>query len=161
MTLNEMMEELKNMPSEAALVFVSDAGDIGAGFHVTELKHAEVTGIDCGAQISTWREASLQLLDGSGRSHMKVGKFAGILRQSLKRLVPLADVPLHVEFAPQNNGLRKYHVSQPTMSNNRVVIALSDDRAFCKPAQKAKTFGTPTATSACCSSNVGASACCV
>lgn len=75
MKLNELLAHLKTTPSASALVFSTEDGDIGSGYHVTEFKHAKVTGIDCGGRVSEWVEASVQLLDGSGGSHMAVGKF--------------------------------------------------------------------------------------
>jgi len=134
MTCNTLLETLDTLPGDAPLVFATPEGAIGDGYHVTEFKLAHVTGIDCGARMSNWSEATLQLLDGAGGGYMKAGKFAGILRQSIRNVSGLGDAPLQVEFAHGNRGKRIYLPETPELTGGRIVIGLRDTRANCKPA---------------------------
>lgn len=134
MTLNSFLEKLAAAPSSAPLIFRTDQGDVGAGYHVTEFKHSKITGIDCGAQISEWSETSVQILDGEGDAHMKVGKFAGILRQSLSHVAGLGEAPTRVEFAPGNDGLRTYEIGDPEIQGGKVLVHMQEMNAVCKPA---------------------------
>lgn len=79
MTLRDLLAVMSEQPPETPVVFKTGDGPIGAGYHVTELRLADIVGIDCGGQTSRWSETTLQLLDGQGESHMPVGKFVGIL----------------------------------------------------------------------------------
>ena len=87
------------------MVFETDEGEIGDGYHVTEFKAGTCDGDRLrGARLSNWSEATLQLLDGQGVGHMPAGKFAGILKQSIAKVSGLGDAPLQVEFAHGNRG---------------------------------------------------------
>lgn len=171
MTFATLLSSLKTFDGAAALTFEVDDRIIGAGYHVTELRHSLSTGIDCGGNVETWQEARLQLLDGSGETHMSLGKFRAIVEKSLDRLPELADVPLLVEFSPDNRGLKLMALDAPLMKDGRICVRLRDSRALCKPAQKNRSLdvstnaccGVPSAASACCGSDtsaVAASACC-
>ena len=155
MTPLSLLNTLKKLPADLPLIFQTADGAIGAGYHVTEFKLAEVDSIDCGGRLASWTEAALQLLDGRGDHHMKVGKFNGILEQSIARLDGLGESPLQVEFAHENNGMRIYDLSAPELSGGAVAIRLSDVRAHCKPALE---HAFKAQTSGCCGAS--ASACC-
>lgn len=137
MKLNSLLENLKAAPAQAALVFTSDEGDIGSGYHVTEFKLSRVTGIDCGGRVNDWQEAAVQLLDGSGGSHMAVSKFTGILEQSIARVEGLGTAETYVEFSPNNKGLRTYNLQAPQVKGDSVLIRLQAASAVCKPAIEA------------------------
>lgn len=134
MTLNEMLSQLKEKDPNVALMFLTEDERIGGGYHVTELKSANITSIDCGGNVAAWTEASLQLLDGDEGTHMRVGKFVGILEHSLRKIRPLRDVPAHVEFSPGNVGLRRFEMEILETESSKAEIRLSDTSAACKPA---------------------------
>lgn len=158
MTLADLLSELKALHADSALVFEANGEPIGAGYHVTELRHSESTGIDCGGTVERWSEARLQLLDGAGDAHMRVGKFVGILKQSLTRLPALADGSVMVEFAPKNVGLQLMELGQPIARDKSVFITLRATAAVCKPAHRAQSSGA--ATSGCCEGTTAMGACC-
>tara|TARA_R110002049_G_scaffold10127_9_gene50624 strand:+ start:1990 stop:2469 length:480 start_codon:yes stop_codon:yes gene_type:complete len=158
MNFATLLETLSAAPADLPLIFETSDGAIGAGYHVTEFKHAQITGIDCGARLSNWSEATLQLLDGAGRAHMRLSTFTNILRQSIAQVPGLGTAPIRVEFAPGNAGMRSYDMQAPDVSGDRAVIRLREARAICKPAHdKGGTCGTAvdqrtgaTASTGCC-----------
>lgn len=155
MTPLSLLNALRKMPADLPLVFRTGAGAIGEGYHVTELKLADVNSIDCGGRLASWTEAALQLLDGRGGNHMKLGKFNAILEQSIARVNGLGESPLQVEFAHENRGMRIYELAVPVLDDGVVSIRLSEVRANCKPAlEHTLRADAP----ACCGS--AASACC-
>ncbi len=158
MTLNELLDQLKSIPANAALLFVTEQGEIGYGYHVTEFKRSQIAGIDCGGRKSEWMEASMQLLDGSGDKPMRVGKFIRILDHSIRQLAGLGRAPVHVEFAPGNIGMRTYEMTPPELVGDRVLVRLDENRALCKPAQDRR--GAP-AVSGCRPSTTATQPCCV
>ncbi|MFG5381414.1 DUF6428 family protein [Yoonia sp. R2-816] len=135
-TLDQLVNELEGTTADLPLVFRTDAGDIGAGYHVTELKHLSVNSIDCGGRRSNWEEAQLQLLDGSHGTHMSAGKFASIARRSVAVIDGLGTVPISVEYAPQNQGLRRYLIDRLQADDNGLRVVLVEDGAVCKPRQE-------------------------
>ncbi len=147
MTLNELLENLRAMPPQAPLIFSTLSGPINGGYHVTELKLAQVKSIDCAARRGEWSEAMLQLLDGDGGAHMSVGKFTAIVGQSVKTLDGLGDVGARVEYARGNAGMHAYDISAPALKGESVEISLAEVTAVCKPAQD---LSMKAAASACC-----------
>lgn len=166
MTFAELLTKLEPFDPKAPLIFEANWRAIGAGYHVTELRHSTTTGIDCGGNVETWGEARLQLMDGPGRTHMSVGKFVGIVKKSTDRLPELADAPIMVEFSPDNRGLKLMTIDGPESTDDRVILELRDTTALCKPAQKfaisagtkSSCCGTPQAASACCAPEVAVQA---
>lgn len=139
MTPDALLAMLSTSPPDAPLVFRTDKGEIRGGYHITELKLADIRSIDCGARRSSWRELSLQLLDGDGGDHMSVDRFRRILRQSAEHVDGLGATPMHVEFANDNIGMRLYQLAEPRRSGERVMLDLVETRARCKPAYEAAT----------------------
>ncbi len=133
-SLNALRTELSEEDLDRKLIFATVDGEIGAGYHITELKLADVQGIDCGANQRGWRETVVQLLDGHGRAHMSVGKFAAIVDQSVKAVPGLGDAPVRIEFAPRNQGLHLYEIGGAERTEDALIVGLVDDRATCKPA---------------------------
>jgi len=134
-TLNEILSELEKANPNGATVFSTSEGEIGGGYHITELKLASIQSIDCGGRMANWTETHLQLLDGQSGRHMSVQKFASIANHSAKKLPGLADAPIYVEYAPGNDGLRRYLIGSIMSEPARVVISLRQDGAKCKPAE--------------------------
>ncbi|MEP3882692.1 DUF6428 family protein [Planktotalea sp.] len=144
----ELLADISRHDSELPLVFQTEQGDIGAGYHVTELRHSQSKGIDCGGKIESWEETRLQLLDGAGTSHMNVGKFRVIVEKSLSAMPELGQAPLLVEFGHDNSGLTLLSLNESELLNGRVVLRLGDARAVCKPFERAKI--TPPTDARCC-----------
>lgn len=151
MTLSDLVATLKTQDPQAPLVFATPDAEIGGGYHVTELKVLNITSIDCAGRTSEWREAAVQLLDGRVGEHMKVGKFVGILENSLRKVQGLGDAPAHVEFSPNNEGLQRYEIKFGAPSKDQVLIRLATAQATCKPASVFKQRSKAVATnSRCC-----------
>ncbi len=134
MNLNELLEAMRTLPEDAPLVFSMPDGPSGEGYHVTELKLAHIKSVDCAAKLDTWTEATLQLLDSQGKTHMAVGKFANILDQSLRRIEGLGNSPLRIEFAHGNVGIRVFEPAVPVFSDGAAQLSLQPIKALCKPA---------------------------
>ncbi|MEM9047510.1 MAG: DUF6428 family protein [Pseudomonadota bacterium] len=159
MTPQSLLDDLKILPPDLPVVFRTEAGEIAQGYHVTELKHARVTSIDCAARLSEWSQASLQLLDGDWHAQaivdpaMSARKLSGILSQSIARLDGVGAAELQVEFAHGNAGMRIYRPQRPLVAGSSIVIELADNRAQCKPA-------SGPGCGARCQLETGATACC-
>ena len=133
-TAGDLVAALDGLAPDMPVGFATDAGTIGGDYHITEFKLADVRSIDCGGRESRWREAALQLLDGTGAGWMSAGKMAAILRRCVSALPELAEVPFSVEFAHGNRGLGRYTALRPIAEDGRAVVALIGGAAQCKPA---------------------------
>lgn len=151
-TLAELLPQLSAAPADAPVVFRTPQGEIGAGYHLTELKLAQINSIDCGGNLNDWTETQLQVLDGQIGAHLQVGKITEILQRSAKALPGLMEARLSIETAPGNQGLGRYSIGSVQVSDDRVLVDLSADRATCKPVQSM--------TMSCCAAGAAQSACC-
>ena len=131
-TLDGLLNDIELYPAHE-LVFVADGQEIGAGFHVTELKKAAVNSIDCGQRLDSWNESVVQLLDGAGDQHMSVAKFCAIVRKSEAALPGLTGERLLFEFAPGNRSLQRRAVERVIAEAGRVIVTLAAEAATCKP----------------------------
>lgn len=158
MNFSTLLSRLKAHEAAAPLVFEVDGQTIGAGYHITELRHSTSRGIDCGGSIETWQDARLQLLDGPGKTHMSVNKFSGILSKALAKLPELVDADLLIEFSPDNEGLHLMLLDELRAEEGEVVLTLRNSRAVCKPAER-KAPNAITTSSCCGASNIAAACC--
>ncbi|AZV76473.1 hypothetical protein EBB79_00245 [Parasedimentitalea marina] len=156
-TLNDMLKALDSEDATLPLVFTTQDGEIGGGYHVTELKQTSIRSIDCGGNIDDWRETHIQLLDGQIGDHMRVGKFTSIAAQSAAKLNGLGKAPLYFEFALENKGLRRYQVQSFASEVGQISIGLSEGRATCKAAGVRKMSAKP---AGCCGTSSASTACC-
>jgi hypothetical protein len=132
-TLKGLRARLAGFDGDLPVVFSTDKADISGGYHLTELKHLTVSSIDCEGNRRAWTEARMELLDGTGGDLMPLAKLIRILDQSAAAIPLLNDVPLSVEFAPGNRGLRHYALGGIEANGERLRIALTDGQAQCKP----------------------------
>ncbi len=148
-TATEVIDALDVLPPDMPVGFVTETGEIGEGYHITELKLAEVRSIDCVGRRADWVEAQLQLLDGSGAGWQGAGKITAVLRRCFAALPDLAEAPLSVEFGHRNHGLSRFALGALELRGDRAVVPLLPAAAQCKPAAEIGGPG-PTAGAGCC-----------
>jgi len=146
-TPGDLIDRLETHDAALAVVFRTDEGEMGGGFHLTEMKLAIIDSMDCAGRRHHWAEAVMQLLDGAGDKSMSVGKLTGILRRCTDELAGLDDAPLFVEGAVHNRGMMRFHVASVAADAGRVHIALAPETALCKPA---RAFSRAKVDTACC-----------
>lgn len=135
MTLDDLEHVLLAVPEDKPVVFSTDEGDVPGGYHLTELKHARVTSLDCAAQTEVWTELHVQLLDGSGGAHMTAGRLRAILEKSVAHLPEASMAEILIEYAPGNKGLRLFELGlSKGPQDARLVMRLNERHAVCKPA---------------------------
>lgn len=149
MTLSDILTSLSSADPTASLIFTADETPVAGGYHVTEFQIAQIRSMTCGGTTDAWDEARVQIMDGSGgKTPMTVGRFLTIAGQVTQRFPELAALPLSVEYAPENVGLRIYQPQGLRVSDGVVTLPLTSDQAQCKAM----------ATTSCC--GTGASVCC-
>ncbi len=131
-TLEDLLEAVQHRP-DASLLFAIEDVEIAEGYHVTELKQVNITGIDCGQNVDRRQETHIQLLYGSVSPAMSVSKFDAIARKSAEAVSGLLDHPLFVESGPGNLALRRFKIQDVVHKPDRIVITLENDRAQCRP----------------------------
>lgn len=133
-TLNAFLRSLDAADPEAGVVFATEQGPVGAGYHITELKHSTVKSIDCGGRQMDWHEAAVQVLDVYGDAPMPVSKLRTILTRSVSAIPGLGSAPVHIEFGHKNQHLSRYEIAGLEVDQHLVKISMVGARATCKPA---------------------------
>src|SRR5476651_609114 len=83
---------------------------VNASYHITEIKQAPITSVDCGGVMNSWTEVIVQLWEPEGQNQlraMKVGKALSIVDVVEKKLPlnPLAIVK--IEFGNNDFNTRQ------------------------------------------------------
>ena len=141
---NRLISEL-DRHTGGALVFSMNGTEIRRGYHVTEIKHAQVSSLDCRRGTDEWHEVIIQLLDGMSlptTKHMPVARFIDIVKPSLPVEV---DHQLYFEFAPGNAGIQKATVDRVASDGDKITVYLQPLTPECKPMTRA--------IASCCSSS--------
>ena len=110
---------------------------VNSGFHITEVKLATISSLDCGRAQQEWQEIIVQVMDipNSSDAPLTVGKLANILAESLPAtLSPQASFT--VELSNGDEAIRLYEVSATYTRGDDFVVKLSQRRATCKAAQR-------------------------
>ena len=90
--------------ADKALVFERRADGksvrIGAGYHVTEVRAANVRAVDCGAQEDAWAETVVQLWvpEGAEGAFMSAQKFLDILERVTANVPVTENADVRVEY---------------------------------------------------------------
>lgn len=160
--IGELMALFSANP-EIPLRFYLEGISINQGYHVTEVKYANVASTDCARRTGALEELTIQLLDGNARSeqgYMSTTKFLSIIRSTLGSLPESSRPYLFFEFSPNNGPLNKLTINSIKCVDGELSIHLNYEKAVCKPIQGWGFVGdaiSKVASKGCCSS---ISACC-
>lgn len=143
-TLNGFLKALETAMPEAGVVFATEDGPVGAGYHITELKHARIESIDCAGRQSSWDEVAVQMLDVFGDVPMPVDRLRAILSRSRAAIPALGEAPVHIEFGHRNKSLSRYDIAGLSIDGHLVKVSLVRAHATCKPAAAPAEPGTTT-----------------
>jgi hypothetical protein len=139
--------------AELPLVFIYDDRRIAPGYHVTEVKAAHLSSLDCGANPESWSETVIQLwdVDATAPVHMKAAKFLGILEQVERRVALDADGLLIFECGDSSRPMKVFTVGHISAADGQVTVELAARTATCKPRERGLDAVELPATSGCCS----------
>lgn len=127
--------------------FQYEAGKfVDAAFHITEIKQANLTSVDCGGKLNAWTEVIVQLWV-SGKEHAeksmlasKALKIIDLVEDTLP-LQPKAEVK--IEFGDSNFDTRQLLPQEITVENDCIIVQLQADKTQCKATDRGDTCGTP------------------
>ena len=132
--------------ADKALVFeyrpeyhAGDAGvRVGAGYHVTEVRAANVRAVDCGGREDAWAETVVQLWvpEGGGEGFMSAGKFVSIVERAAANVALLDTANVRVEYADAGAPAVSYHV-EGVHVGDAVVVRLEIPHVSCKALERA------------------------
>ncbi|RCH53703.1 hypothetical protein DJ568_15805 [Mucilaginibacter hurinus] len=129
-------------------------------YHITEIKQALITSVDCGGNINSWTEIIIQLWEpanGADGPAMPADKILSIIQMVEKNLPlnPLAIVK--IEYGNSGFDIRQMYPARIMPAGDELVVQLSPDITQCKAVNPGNSCGTKIEQTVCCTP---ASACC-
>lgn len=146
--LRALLEPYADKP----LVFHYGGRTIASGYHVTEVKAARLSSLDCGANPEEWSETIIQLWDVEEESatHMRAGKFLGILSQVAKRVAVDDHGLLVFEAGDRASPMQIFTVGAVMARGSHVEVMLAPRPATCKPRERGLEEAAGATTASCC-----------
>jgi hypothetical protein len=143
-------------------------------YHITEIKQAPITSVDCGGKVNTWTEIIVQLWEPEGKQQaraMKTSKALSIIEVVEKALELDLSAEVKVEFGNSKFDTRQMFPSEIITEGENLVVNLKADIVQCKALGRNQTCGSPDTEEACCSpkaeekpevqlKNLASSSCC-
>lgn len=160
LSIGELLGFLADHPDKP-LVFLYDGKPVRAGYHVTEVKAARFSALDCGANPEAWPEIFIQLwdVDEAARQHMPAGKFKAITAKVSDHVALEADARLTFEVSDGVAPMGLYKAGSPEVVDGRVHVALAPRPASCKPRDRWLEKQSK-GVAPCCDGSAQAQACC-
>jgi len=127
---------------------------VAPSYHITEIKQAPITSVDCGGKMNAWTEVIVQLwepLSGSAERAMTVGKALSIINivEKAMSINPLATVK--IEFGNSEFDTRQMYPNDLLIEGDELIVDLRPDQTQCKAIERGGSCGTTTAEGeACC-----------
>lgn len=126
---------------------------VDAAYHITEIKQAPITSVDCGGVLNSWTEIIIQLwMPETGRQErsMKVSKALSIV-DIVEKMLPLeADGIVKIEFGNSEFDTRQMFPNEFITKGNSLMVDLRPDAVQCKAQARGGSCGTDNETAACC-----------
>ena len=126
---------------------------VDQSYHITEIKQAPITSVDCGGKLNSWTEIIIQLWEpGKNQQEraMKARKALSIIELVEKSLFlnPLATVK--IEFGNSEFDTRQMFPGEITVRGEDLVVDLRPDTVQCKAIERGGSCGTNASGEACC-----------
>lgn len=121
---------------------------VNASYHITEIKQAPITSVDCGGVVNNWTEIIVQLFEPTNEqeaSAMKVNKALSIINV-VEKALPLDETAMvKIEFGNSTFDTRQMLPNNITVDGENLVVDLQPDAVQCKAIERGGSCGTPAA----------------
>ena len=144
MKTQELIKSLRNAADRPVVFMNEDGTTIHGGYHLTEVKAAEFSTVDCGAQKNRWNETIVQLWVPEGEESdefMTAQKFLSIYDKVSKMIDVDPDAEIRVEYGDENFFPSNYHVDSINADGESVRVTLRPPQTTCKARDRRAATG--------------------
>lgn len=120
---------------------------VDAAYHITEIKQAEITSVDCGGDLNKWTEVIVQLWEPQAEQTdraMKVEKALSIVNLVEKSLSLNSTAVVKIEFGNSQFDTRQMYPAQFLIRDENLIVKLNPDQTQCKAIGRGETCGDNT-----------------
>ena len=119
---------------------------VSPSYHITEIKQAPITSVDCGGVKNEWTEIIVQLMEPATQQQlraMKVHKALSII-DVVEKVLPLdVNGTVKIEFGNSQFETRQLYPNEFITNGENLVIDLRPDTVQCKAIERGGSCGTP------------------
>jgi hypothetical protein len=126
---------------------------VHASYHITEIKQATVTSVDCGGVMNAWTEVIVQLWEPAHEQTsetMKVSKAWSIIELVEKTLPLNPNGIVKIEFGNAKFDTRQMLPAAITIDGGNLIVDLRADTVQCKAIERGGSCGTDANGDECC-----------
>jgi len=146
MNWNTFKTKLAQYPEHHLQFEFAENEKVHPSFHITEIKQANITSVDCGGKMNAWTEIIVQLWEPNATDlerSMKVLKALSIIDLVEKTLPLNPNSPVKVEFGNDTFDTRQMHPQDFEIKGDEIIVKLLADKTQCKAIDRGETCGTP------------------
>jgi len=126
---------------------------VNANYHITEIKQAPITSVDCGGVMNAWTEIIVQLWEPTeeeeGRA-MQVKKALSIIDLVESKLALNPKGIVKIEFGNSEFDTRQMYPGEFKIDGDNLIINLTPDATQCKAINRGGSCGTTETGEECC-----------
>lgn len=126
---------------------------VNAAYHITEIKQAPITSVDCGGVMNVWTEIIVQLWEPQNEQQaraMPVSKALSIINLVEKTLPLNPNGMVKIEFGNSGFDTRQMFPGEITVLGNELIVDLRPDAVQCKAIERGGSCGTTASGEECC-----------
>jgi uncharacterized protein DUF6428 len=126
---------------------------VDASYHITEIKQAPITSVDCGGVMNQWTEVIVQLWEPGEKQQeraMKVRKALSIIEVVEKKLSLDPAAAVKIEFGNSQFDTRQMYPGGLLAEGENLIVNLIPDFTQCKAISRGGSCGTNDKGEECC-----------
>ena len=130
---------------------------VDASYHITEIKQAPITSVDCGGVKNAWTEIIVQLWEPQGQQQeraMQVSKALSIVELVEKALPLNPNGIVKIEFGNSQFDTRQMLPKDIIIDGDNLIVDLRPDAVQCKAIERGGSCGTNDKGEECCTTAV-------
>ncbi|WP_316825081.1 DUF6428 family protein [Pedobacter miscanthi] len=150
---NSFKAELQRHPELILQFQYAQSKWVKANYHITEIKQAPITSVDCGGVVNAWTEIIVQLWEPTeaeeGRA-MQVKKALSIIDLVESKMALNTKGIVKIEFGNSEFDTRQMYPGEFKIDGDNLVINLTPDATQCKAINRGGSCGTTETGEECC-----------
>ncbi|RBL91185.1 DUF6428 family protein [Chitinophaga flava] len=146
MTWQIFKEQLELHPDQILQFQYATDKWVDASYHITEIKQAPITSVDCGGKMNAWTEIIVQLWEPEEQQTdraMAVHKALKIVNLVEASLPLNPNAVVKIEFGNSAFDTRQMYPNEIVADGENLIVNLQPDATQCKATDRGQTCGTP------------------
>lgn len=153
MNWQEFKSRLQHNPDLILQFQFAEGKLVDAAYHITEIKQAPITSVDCGGKMNAWTEIIVQLWEPENEKQdraMQVSKALSIVELVEKSLPLNPNGTVKIEFGNSEFDTRQMLPNDFIEADGNLIVDLRPDAVQCKALTRGGSCGTDDKGEECC-----------